>query len=190
MAKKHRLHKEERRQSIREVLHENPWLTDDELASRFFVSSATIRLDRQMMGIPQMRERIEQLVQDPPRGEEGKMRILDIDKGKRGIALLDTSSMTSEGTVIASSELYGASVRFAEAIEGEAFKPTQVGNIKYKVPVNVGTELIIKGKVTFMRDDKKYLYISFYQGETEVFRAKFIAEVQPETEVIIGKDSR
>lgn len=189
MVKRHRLHKEERRQSIREILHENPWLTDDELASRFFVSSATIRLDRQMMGIPQMRDRIEQVVQDHPAGNESRMRVLDLEKGKRGIALLDTSSMSSEETVIPSSELYGASVRFAEAIDGEAFKPTQVGNIKYKVPVKVGTELVIKGKVTLTRENKKYLYISFYKGETEVFRAKFIAEVQ-QPEAIVGKDSR
>ena len=190
MAKKHRLHKEERRQAIREVLNENPWLTDEELAGKFFVSPATIRLDRQMMGIPQMRDRIEQVVQGHPSGEAGKIRILDLEKGKKGIAIFSTDGISSSGKMIPASELYGAAVRFAEFVDGESFKPTQVGNIKYKLPVKEGTELVIKGKVALMKKNKKYIYISFFAGDDEVFRAKFIAEVQQAAGVSYGKDSR
>ena len=44
---------------MRETLRQNPMLTDSDLAEMFSVSKATIRLDRQALGIPQMRERME-----------------------------------------------------------------------------------------------------------------------------------
>lgn len=54
--------KNARREEMQKILRQNPCLTDEDLAKHFSVSSATIRLDRQTLGIPQMRERMEQLV--------------------------------------------------------------------------------------------------------------------------------
>lgn len=59
MNRKRKWEKEERREAITDVIWQNPCLTDEDLAKRFSVSAATIRLDRQMLGIPQMRKRIE-----------------------------------------------------------------------------------------------------------------------------------
>ena len=55
--------KEERRKNIHEAVRQNPMLTDSELASLFSVSQATIRLDRQALGIPEMRKRIKNAIQ-------------------------------------------------------------------------------------------------------------------------------
>jgi acyl-coenzyme A thioesterase PaaI-like protein len=52
------LKKSERRMELVRVLSEDPFATDDQLAARFHVSIATIRLDRQAMNIPEARERI------------------------------------------------------------------------------------------------------------------------------------
>ena len=59
MNRKRKWEKEERREAITDVIRQNPCFTDEDLAKRFSVSAATIRLDRQMLGIPQMRKRIE-----------------------------------------------------------------------------------------------------------------------------------
>ena len=55
--------KEERRKNIHEAVRQNPMLTDSELANLFSVSQATIRLDRQALGIPEMRKRIKNAIQ-------------------------------------------------------------------------------------------------------------------------------
>lgn len=178
MYKKYKLGKEERRESIVEVLRQNPCLTDEDLAKQFSVSAATIRLDRQMLGIPQMRERIEKAVSEHPFGFYEELQILDLEKGKKGLALFRTTEAMTDGNgMVSADRLYGAAAGFAQTLAGEVFTPVQVGNIKYKEPVCSGEQLVLKGKIALMKVNRKYIYISFFKGTAEVFRAKFIMEV-------------
>nr|WP_051322085.1 transcription factor FapR [Alicyclobacillus contaminans] len=55
------LKKSERRQALIQYLRDNPFATDEQLAARFGVSIATIRLDRAALKIPEARERIRQV---------------------------------------------------------------------------------------------------------------------------------
>lgn len=52
------LKKSDRRVALVQYLTDNPFATDDQLAERFGVSVATIRLDRAVLQIPEARERI------------------------------------------------------------------------------------------------------------------------------------
>lgn len=52
------LKKSERRQALVDYVRVNPFVTDEQLAEKFFVSVATIRLDRATLHIPEVRERI------------------------------------------------------------------------------------------------------------------------------------
>ncbi len=176
MSRKFKMDKNQRREAIQTLLRQNPCLTDGDLAEKFSVSAATIRLDRQTLGIPQMRDRIEHLVSDPVEGRGG-IRILDMDVGVKGVGLFQTrDEMADTFGAVSPEKLYGASASFAEALAGEAFAPTQVGNIKYKVPVKPGTTLVMKGRIALVRGNKRHIYISFFDGEEEVYRAKFIME--------------
>lgn len=67
-----RLRREERRARLFQLLEEDPFLTDEELARRFTVSVQTIRLDRHALGIPEMRARVHQVAQ----GEIASLRSL------------------------------------------------------------------------------------------------------------------
>ena len=53
----------------------------------------------------------------------------------------------------------------------------QVGNIKYKIAVKPGTALVVKGRIVLVRGNKKHIYISFFDGDKEVYRAKFIMQI-------------
>ena len=147
--------KNARREEMQKILRQNPCLTDEDLAKHFSVSSATIRLDRQTLGIPQMRERMEQLVFGHPSEYVEGVHVLDLDVGVKGVGLFRTTS----------------------EMAGVPFAPTQVGNIKYKVPVKPNTVLAVKGRIVLMRGKKKYIYIGFFDGDIEVYRAKFIMEI-------------
>ena len=173
-----KMDKNERRNAIQNLLRQNPCLTDGDLAEKFSVSAATIRLDRQILGIPQMRNRMEQLVSSHPLGALEGIRMLDIHVGQSGIGLFQTSEDMANGSGIVSAEkMYGASAAFAESVAGVPFASTQVGNIKYKIPVKPGTTLVVKGRIVLVRGNKKYIYISFFDGDSEVYRAKFIMEM-------------
>ncbi|MBR1487176.1 MAG: transcription factor FapR, partial [Synergistaceae bacterium] len=45
------------------IISSNPMVTDNELASSLGVSVGTIRLDRALMGVPELRERIKTMAQ-------------------------------------------------------------------------------------------------------------------------------
>ena len=54
---------------------------------------------------------------------------------------------------------------------------------KYQIQAacRTGKLLVLKGKIALMKQNKKYIYISFFKGGSEVFRAKFIMEAAKET---------
>lgn len=45
-----------RHKALQEQLRQNPFMTDEQLADAFEVSVQTIRLDRLLLGIPELRE--------------------------------------------------------------------------------------------------------------------------------------
>lgn len=53
-----RVPKKERQQELLQTIEQNPFITDEALATRFRVSIQTIRLDRMELKIPELRERI------------------------------------------------------------------------------------------------------------------------------------
>lgn len=187
MDRKHKLDKQHRREAVEDLLRRNPCLTDEELAEKFSVSVATVRLDRQALGIPQMRERMESAVSNHPSKAHEGLRILDMDLGLKGVGLFETASdMADKAGAVSAEKLYGAAADFAESLSGIPFASTQVGNIKYKVPVKPGTLLVVKGRIVLVRGNKKHIYVSFFNGENEVYRSKFIMEVLNQTEAFDG----
>jgi hypothetical protein len=130
-----------------------------------------------------MRERVEQLVALQPTEGRSDVRILDLDIGEKGVGLFTTTEeMVDQAGMVSAEKLYGAAAGFAQSLAGVPFASTQVGNIKYKIPVQPGSVLIVKGRIVLMRGNKKHIYISFFRGDLEVYRAKFIMEISGQME--------
>lgn len=179
-----RMDKNERRAAVARMLSREPSKTDRELADAFGVSVATVRLDRKMLGIPQMKDRLEAAVAGAGTADSfHDMTIIALEKGKSGLALVKaTEEMASEGGIIPAERLYGISAELARAVIGEPFAPTQVGNIKYKTPCGAGVQLVASARVSHMRGSRQYIHVQITTKETEVFRAKFIMNVLNENE--------
>lgn len=64
--------KKNRQRQLRKYLEEDPFLTDEDLAGILSVSVQTIRLDRQNLHIPELRERVKSVA----RGEVSQVRTL------------------------------------------------------------------------------------------------------------------
>ena len=63
-----------RHKSLKKLLRENPFCTDEQLAAMLKVSVQTIRLDRVALGIPELRARTRNMA------EEAQTKVRAIDK--------------------------------------------------------------------------------------------------------------
>lgn len=106
MSRNFKMDKTQRRDAIQSLLRQHPCLTDGDLAEKFSVSRATIRLDRQALGIPQMRDRMEHLVAGSP--EARGLQILDKDIGIKGVGLFQTSDEMADNLGVVAAENYMA----------------------------------------------------------------------------------
>lgn len=171
-----------RHKSLKKLLQENPFSTDEQLAQLLNVSVQTIRLDRVALGIPELRVRTRSMAEDA----QTKVRaidkkdivgeLLDLELNKVGISTLKiTADMVLEKTGVARGYyMFSMANTLALAVVDAEMALTAVGNVKYKVPVNAGATLVAKAVVTHRRLDKYYIFVSVKNNSEEVFRAKFI----------------
>lgn len=171
-----------RHKNLKKLLKENPFSTDEQLARLLAVSVQTIRLDRIALGIPELRARTRTMAEEA----QTKVRaidkkdivgeLLDLDLNKLGISTLKiTPDMVLEKTGIARGyHMFAMANTLALAVVDAEKALTEVGNVKYKVPVSAGTSLVAKAVVTHKRLDRYYIFVSIKSNNEEVFRAKFI----------------
>jgi len=176
------LAKRERQKELKNLLAEDPFLTDEELAEKFNVSVQTIRLDRMELKIPELRERIKAVAQE----NRAKVKsiavkeiigeLVDLELGKRGISILETTEdMAFEKTKIVRGEfIFAQANSLALSVIDADVALTGVANIKYKSPVLAGQKLIAKAEVTRVRQNKHFVCVRVYDRKKEVFRGKFI----------------
>ena len=98
-----RIPKLQRQEKLQEILSENPFITDDDLAQEFGCSVQTIRLDRLELGIPELRERVKKVAQI----NHAKVRsiadkeiigeLIELELGKKAVSVLQiTSEMVAD----------------------------------------------------------------------------------------------
>ncbi len=176
------LHKRERHKTLLEIIKEDPFLTDEELAEKFSVSIPTIRLDRLELGIPELRERVKNVAEK----SYGKLKslqvkdffgeLIDITLGKSGISILQTDeSMAFEKTkIIRGHFIYSMAESLAIAVIDAHVALVGVANIKYKSPVYSGNKLVAKSEVKRQKSNNYIVWVKIYEKQVEVFRGKFI----------------
>jgi acyl-coenzyme A thioesterase PaaI-like protein len=177
-----RLKKAERQNRLLELLREDPFITDEELAEKFNISIQTIRLDRMELGIPELRERIKNVAEHnfakvrTIAGKEFVGELIDITPGKSAISILDTSKemVFERSKVVKGQHIYAMAETLALATVDAKAALTAVANIKYKRPVYAGERLVAKGEVIRTRGNKFFVWVFIYVNQQEVFRGKFI----------------
>jgi len=174
--------KKERQNTLKNKLHEDPFLTDEELAEIFHVSIPTIRLDRLELGIPEFRERIKTVAEEnynkvkSLNSKEIVGELLELNLNKSGISILETnSSMAFEKTKIVRGHfIYSLAESLAIAVIDAKVALVGVANIKYKTPVYAGNKLLAKAEVKRIRERNYIVWVRITERQNEVFRGKFI----------------
>ena len=80
-----RLKKVERQAKLKDLIENNPAATDKELALKLGVSVSTVRLDRALIGVPELRERLRSVVNNV--GNAGN-KFFNIDTDKQAVLFL------------------------------------------------------------------------------------------------------
>jgi len=184
--------KQIRQQRLSKELEKNPFLTDEQLAQTLKVSIQTIRLDRLGKGIPELRERTRQMAENA----QNKLQaisskdivgdLLDLELGKSGISMMNvTPDMVMAKTGIARGHfMFAQANTLALAVVDAPGALTGVGNVKYKIPIYAGANLIAKAEVIRKEDKKYFIWVKIRNNSQEVFRAKFIVVSLPNERIV------
>jgi hypothetical protein len=177
------LTRRERQERLQDVLRQDPFLTDGELAERFGVSVQTVRLDRLALGIPEVRRRVQAVAQRSLqrirtlRSAEIVGQVLDLELGRSGLSLLEpTPEMVFERTgLVRGQHLFGQAETLALAIAEADRASVELVNVKFKRPVRVGERLVAKAwALRRRRDGGLVVLVETRVGDEPVLRAKFV----------------
>ena len=182
---KRQMYKDKRRETFLELIKNDPFQTDGDIAEALNVSVPTVRLDRAELSIPELRERIKRLAANA----HGKVRslgsgeiighIVELELNSAGVSVLETDrEMVFEKTgVVRGHYIYALAETLAIAVINEETALVGVANIKYTVPVFAGNRLIARCElrnVKVIGVKRYFVHVRIYVKKTEVFRGKFI----------------
>lgn len=176
------MQKRERQKELRERLHDNPFLSDEELARVLNVSVQTIRLDRMALGIPELRERTK-AVAERTYGRVKSMgareivgELVDLNLGTSGISILETTEdMVFERTrLVRGQYIFAQAESLAIALIDADVVLTGLSNSKFKRPVYAGERLLAKAEVIRQQGNRTVVLVETRVGQDKVFRGKFV----------------
>ena len=174
-----------RHDKISSILSSEPMITDHELASRLNVSISTVRLDRALMGIPELRERLRTMAQTAisklqslsPSEVIGEL--LELEPDKWALSILRTAKdMAFRFTdIVSDNYVYSQASSIAVASINAASVIIDSMRGEYKGHAHVGDILIARAKVGVNHEGRKIVSVRTSVGDKEIFVGRFIIEV-------------
>ena len=177
--------KKDRQALLTERIIENPFVTDEQLATAFQVSVQTIRLDRMELSIPELRERIKDVAAKNYENELKSLpidevigEIIDIELDKRALSLFDVKEehVFQRNGIARGHHLFAQANSLAVAVINDELALTVKSNVAFVKPVKAGDRVITKATVRTQDKEKNRTYvdvISTVDNET-VFTGEFI----------------
>ena len=174
-----------RHSKLAELIADNPMITDNELASSLGVSISTIRLDRTLMGVPELRERLRKMAQNAvsklqslsPSEVIGEL--LELEPDKWALSVLRTArEMAFRFTdIVSDNYVYSQASSIAVAAIQAASVIIDSMRGEYKGHAHVGDVLIARAKVGVNHEGRKIVSVRTSVGDKEIFVGRFIIEV-------------
>ncbi|WP_409305385.1 transcription factor FapR [Peribacillus sp. SCS-155] len=176
--------KKERQHLLIETIKNNPFITDDELAAKFYVSVQTVRLDRLELSIPELRERIKNVAEknfgDEIRAlplEEVIGEVIDINLDQNAISILDIRKehVFKRNGIARGHHLFAQANSLAVAVINDELALTAKANIKFSRSVKENERVIAKARVveTDTASRRSLVEVNSYVGNELVFKGEF-----------------
>ena len=177
-----------RQAKLSELISDEPMITDNELASRLGVSISTVRLDRALLGVPELRERLRSMAQNAvsklqslsPSEVIGEL--LELEPNKWALSILRTAQdMAFRFTdIVSDNYVYSQASSIAVAAINAASVIIESMRGEYKGHARVGDILVARAKVGVKHEGRKIVSVRTSVGEKEIFVGRFIIEVLSE----------
>lgn len=176
-----RLPKKDRQTRLVQYLNENPFATDEDLATSFRVSIQTIRLDRLELGIPELRERIKSVAErslDPVKSlgiDEVIGEVVDLQLDAQGISVLDIKEehVFTRTQIARGHYIFAQANSLAVALINADVVLTATARIRFIRPVKLGERLVAKAVVRSSTGDESRVRVETKVQNEVVFSASF-----------------
>ena len=186
--------KKERQKVLIETIQDNPFVTDEQLASQLGVSVQTIRLDRMELSIPELRERIKDVAAKNYENEVKSLpideiigEIIDIELDQRAISIFDVKEehVFQRNGIARGHHLFAQANSLAVAVINDELALTVKSNLVFIKAVKAGDRVVTKATVLKKDDIKNRTYIEVmstvnneivFKGEFEMYRTKGIGD--------------
>lgn len=176
-----RLPKKDRQTRLVQYLKENPFATDEDLATAFRVSIQTIRLDRLELGIPELRERIKSVAErslDPVKSlgiDEVIGEVVDLQLDVQGISVLDIKEehVFARTQIARGHYIFAQANSLAVALINADVALTATARIRFIRPVKLGERLVAKAVVRSSSGDESRVRVETKVQNEVVFSASF-----------------
>ncbi|MDI9388097.1 MAG: transcription factor FapR [Synergistota bacterium] len=177
--------KKNRQEKLLKLIDQNPLATDEQLAEAFSVSVSTIRLDRALLGVPELRERMKSMAQKATsrlrslKQSEVVGDLLELEPNRWALSVLDTRrEMAFRDTdIVWDHYIYAQASSIAIAVVEADFVLVDSMRGEFKGHARVGDSLVARAKVGVHKEDKYIVSVRTKVGDREVFVGRFIAAV-------------
>jgi len=186
--------KKERQELLTQTIIDNPFVTDEQLASQFGVSVQTIRLDRMELSIPELRERIKDVAAQNYENEVKSLpldevigEIIDIELDQRALSIFDVKDehVFQRNGIARGHHLFAQANSLAVAVINDELALTVKSNVVFVKPVKAGDRVITKAIVREKNNEKNRTYIdvvstvnneTVFKGEFEMYHTKGLGD--------------
>lgn len=174
--------RKERQDEVKNLIAANPFITDEELAKEYNCSIQTIRLDRLLLGIPEVRERMRTVAEEnykkvkSAKDYEIVGELLDIELDSKGSSLMVVipDMVSDKNNICRGHHIYAQASMLALSMADAEIALTGSARVRYKRPVYLNEKLVAKAFVAKRRSNKLLIKVVTRSGAEEVFTGKFI----------------
>ncbi|MDR1137731.1 MAG: transcription factor FapR [Synergistaceae bacterium] len=183
--------KQKRHKRLVNMLDSDPLTSDNRLALELGVSVGTIRLDREELNLPGLRERTRLMAEREShrlasiKQEEVLGEILELEPNRRALSVLPTNREYAfrHTNLIADHYIYAQAATLAIAVVREALAVIGSARAQFSHSPHVGEKLTAVARVGTHKDGKYMVSVHTRAKEQEIFVARFVVVA---IETVIG----
>ncbi len=180
--------KKQRHRQLINLISTNPLLTDEEIAASLSVSMSTVRLDRGLLSIPELRERMRSMAEQATsrlksmRVEEVVGELVELEPDEWALSVLTSSrDMAFRHTnLVGDYYIYAQAATLAIATIDKEMVVVGTARLRYRQPAYVGEKILARSKVGTHKGNKYVVSVHSRVADREVFVGRF---------VVVAKDS-
>jgi hypothetical protein len=177
--------KQIRHKQLRNLLDSDPLMSDSELARELGVSVGTIRLDRGLLNVPELRERARQMAENASsrltsmKQDEVVGEIIELEPNRLALSVLSTNREYAfrHTDLVADHYIYAQAASLAIAVVKEELVIVGAARVQFNRPARVGNRLMACAKVGIHKENKYVVSVHTRIGNSEIFAARFVVEV-------------